>query len=82
MKSNNKNVNEGVVEEKNGGATGGVENSEFEKRYRKIIDELPKGSLSESNKNGQKYYYLKYKEKHEYNFYSKTFWRQTLLLVK
>lgn len=31
------------------------------KRYRKIIDELPKGSLSESNKNGQKYYYLKYR---------------------
>ena len=31
-------------------------------RYRKIIDELPKGSLSESNKNGQKYYYLKYRE--------------------
>ena len=32
------------------------------KRYRKIIDELPKGSLSESNKNGQKYYYLKYRD--------------------
>lgn len=31
-------------------------------RYRKIIEELPKGSLSESNKNGQKYYYLKYRE--------------------
>lgn len=31
-------------------------------RYRKIIDELPKGTLSESNKNGQKYYYLKYRE--------------------
>ena len=31
-------------------------------RYRKIIDELPKGSLSESNKNGQKYYYIKYRE--------------------
>ena len=31
-------------------------------RYRKIIDDLPKGSLSESNKNGQKYYYLKYRE--------------------
>ncbi len=31
-------------------------------RYRKIIDELPKGSLSESNKNGQKYYYLKYRD--------------------
>ena len=32
------------------------------KRYRKIIEELPKGSLSESNKNGQKYYYLKYRD--------------------
>ena len=32
------------------------------KRYRKIIEELPKGSLSESDKNGQKYYYLKYRE--------------------
>ena len=31
-------------------------------RYRKIIDDLPKGSLSESNKNGQKYYYLKYRD--------------------
>jgi len=31
-------------------------------RYRKIIDELPKGTLYESNKNGQKYYYLKYRE--------------------
>ena len=31
-------------------------------RYRKIIDELPKGTLSESNKNGQKYYYIKYRE--------------------
>ena len=31
-------------------------------RYRKIIDELPKGTLSESNKNGQIYYYLKYRE--------------------
>ena len=31
-------------------------------RYRKIRDELPKGSLSESAKNGQKYYYLKYRE--------------------
>ncbi len=31
--------------------------------YRKIIDELPKGSLTESNKNGQKYYYLKYRDK-------------------
>ena len=29
------------------------------KRYRRINEELPKGSLSESNKNGQKYYYLK-----------------------
>lgn len=32
------------------------------KRYRRINEELPKGSLSESNKNGQKYYYLKYRE--------------------
>ena len=32
------------------------------KRYRKIIEELPKGSLSVSNKNGQKYYYLKYRD--------------------
>ena len=31
-------------------------------RYRKIIDELPKGSLSESTINGQIYYYLKYRE--------------------
>lgn len=31
-------------------------------RYRKIIDDLPKGTLSETNKNGQKYYYLKYRE--------------------
>ena len=31
-------------------------------RYRKIIDELPKGSLSESSRNGQIYYYLKYRE--------------------
>ena len=31
-------------------------------RYRKIIDELPRGSLSEVSKNGQKYYYLKYRE--------------------
>lgn len=31
-------------------------------RYRKIINELPKGTLSESNKNGQKYYYLKYRD--------------------
>lgn len=31
-------------------------------RYRKIIDELPKGTLSETNKNGQKYFYLKYRE--------------------
>lgn len=33
------------------------------KRYRRIIDELPKGSLSKSNKNGRKYYYLKYRER-------------------
>ena len=32
------------------------------KRYRRINEELPKGSLSESIKNGQKYYYLKYRE--------------------
>ena len=32
------------------------------KRYRRINEELPKGSLSESDKNGQKYYYLKYRE--------------------
>ena len=31
-------------------------------RYRGIINELPKGSLYESNKNGQKYYYLKYRD--------------------
>lgn len=31
-------------------------------RYRKIIDELPKGTLSESDKNGRKYYYLKYRD--------------------
>ena len=31
-------------------------------RYRKIMDELQKDSMSESNKNGQKYYYLKYRE--------------------
>ena len=31
-------------------------------RYRKIINELPKGTLSESNKNGQKYYYVKYRD--------------------
>ena len=31
-------------------------------RYRKIIEELPKGTLSESKKNGQKYYYIKYRE--------------------
>lgn len=31
-------------------------------RYRKINEELPKGSLSESEKNGHKYYYLKYRE--------------------
>ena len=32
------------------------------KRYCDMLEELPKGSLSESNKNGQKYYYLKYRE--------------------
>ena len=31
-------------------------------RYCKIIRELPKGSLSEVSKNGQKYYYLKYRD--------------------
>ena len=31
-------------------------------RYRKMMDELPKGTLSVSNKNGQKYYYLKYRD--------------------
>ena len=31
-------------------------------RYRKILDELPKGSVSEVNKNGQNYYYLKFRE--------------------
>lgn len=31
-------------------------------RYYRMMEELPKGSLSETNKNGQKYYYLKYRE--------------------
>ena len=31
-------------------------------RYRKMMGELPKGTLSISNKNGQKYYYLKYRD--------------------
>ena len=31
-------------------------------KYYKIIEELPKGSLSETNKNGQIYYYLKYRD--------------------
>ena len=31
-------------------------------RYRKIAGELPKGSLSKTDKNGQEYYYLKYRE--------------------
>ncbi|MBQ4517989.1 MAG: hypothetical protein II997_05345 [Clostridia bacterium] len=31
-------------------------------KYYKIIAELPKGSLSETNKNGQKYFYLKYRD--------------------
>ena len=30
--------------------------------YRKIMEELPKGSIVETNKNGQKYYYLKYRD--------------------
>lgn len=31
-------------------------------RYRKILEELPKGSVTEVDKNGQKYYYLKFRE--------------------
>ena len=31
-------------------------------RYRKMVNELPKGSLSKIVKNGQEYYYLKYRE--------------------
>lgn len=31
-------------------------------RYRKIMEKLPKGSITETNINGQKYYYLKYRE--------------------
>lgn len=31
-------------------------------RYYEIKDDLPKGSLSESNINGKKYYYLKYRD--------------------
>ncbi len=31
-------------------------------KYYKIVEELPKGSLSETNKNGQKYFYLKYRD--------------------
>ena len=31
-------------------------------KYYKIIEELPKGSLSETNKNGQIYYYLTYRD--------------------
>lgn len=31
-------------------------------RYQKIVDELPKGSVSKANKNGQEYYYLKYRD--------------------
>ena len=31
-------------------------------KYYKIIDDLPKGSLHVSDKNGQKYYDLKYRE--------------------
>lgn len=31
-------------------------------RYRKILEELPKGSVSQVDKNGQKYYYLKFRE--------------------
>ena len=32
------------------------------KRYRKIEDELPKGSISTLKKNGKTYYYLKYRD--------------------
>lgn len=32
------------------------------RRYRKIFNELPKGTLSERKKGSQKYYYLKYRE--------------------
>ena len=31
-------------------------------KYRSIIDECPKGSLYKSAKNGQTYYYLKYRD--------------------
>jgi len=31
-------------------------------RYRTIMEELPKGSITETNINGQKYYYLKYRD--------------------
>lgn len=31
-------------------------------RYYQIIEELPKGSLSARTTNGQKYYYLKYRD--------------------
>ena len=31
-------------------------------KYRSIIDACPKGSLYKSEKNGQSYYYLKYRE--------------------
>ncbi len=31
-------------------------------QYRKILDELPKGTLSERKRGSQKYYYLKYRE--------------------
>ena len=30
-------------------------------KYCKIIEELPKGSVAEINKNGHKYFYLKYR---------------------
>lgn len=31
-------------------------------RYRGMMEDFPKGSIYESNKNGQTYYYLKYRE--------------------
>lgn len=31
-------------------------------KYCKIIEELPKGSVAEINKNGRKYFYLKYRD--------------------
>lgn len=31
-------------------------------KYRSIVDECPRGSLYKSTKNGQNYYYLKYRD--------------------